>query len=105
MCYKCSDHKAPLRYDSNRLNKVCKDCYLTLTGRADTEEPVAGKKRGILEVLVIDVFYSFCLSEPLLIFLLLTFTRLKPLRSQETVSYAASCSTVTELNRVRGSGV
>ncbi|XP_048010376.1 FYVE, RhoGEF and PH domain-containing protein 4 isoform X1 [Megalobrama amblycephala] len=50
VCYKCSDHKAPLRYDSNRLNKVCKDCYLTLTGRADTEDPVAGKKRGILEI-------------------------------------------------------
>ncbi|KAK7129632.1 hypothetical protein R3I93_019320 [Phoxinus phoxinus] len=50
VCHKCSDYKAPLRYDSNRLNKVCKDCYFTLTGRVDTEEPVAGKKRGILEI-------------------------------------------------------
>ncbi|XP_067283122.1 FYVE, RhoGEF and PH domain-containing protein 4 isoform X2 [Pseudorasbora parva] len=50
VCHKCSDYKAPLKYDSNRLNKVCKDCYFTLTGRVDTEEPVAGKKRGILEI-------------------------------------------------------
>uniref|UniRef100_A0A8C2ALM2 FYVE, RhoGEF and PH domain containing 4b n=1 Tax=Cyprinus carpio TaxID=7962 RepID=A0A8C2ALM2_CYPCA len=51
VCYKCSDYKASLRYDGNKLNKVCKDCYFILTGRADAEEPVSGKKRGILEVL------------------------------------------------------
>ncbi|XP_073802992.1 FYVE, RhoGEF and PH domain-containing protein 4 isoform X3 [Danio rerio] len=50
VCYKCSDHKASLRYDSNKLNKVCKDCYHILTGRADAEEPVCGKKKGILEI-------------------------------------------------------
>uniref|UniRef100_A0A671T6G9 FYVE, RhoGEF and PH domain-containing protein 4-like n=1 Tax=Sinocyclocheilus anshuiensis TaxID=1608454 RepID=A0A671T6G9_9TELE len=49
VCYKCSDYKASLRYDGNKLNKVCKDCYFILTGRADAEEPVSGKKRGILE--------------------------------------------------------
>uniref|UniRef100_A0A672R786 FYVE, RhoGEF and PH domain-containing protein 4-like n=1 Tax=Sinocyclocheilus grahami TaxID=75366 RepID=A0A672R786_SINGR len=51
VCYKCSDYKASLRYDGNKLNKVCKDCYFIVTGRADAEEPVSGKKRGILEVL------------------------------------------------------
>ncbi len=65
MCYKCSDHKASLRYDGNKLNKVCKDCYFILTGRADAEEPVSGKKRGILEVHLIDDFI-FCLHEPFL---------------------------------------
>uniref|UniRef100_A0A671K8W7 FYVE, RhoGEF and PH domain-containing protein 4-like n=1 Tax=Sinocyclocheilus anshuiensis TaxID=1608454 RepID=A0A671K8W7_9TELE len=50
VCYKCSDYKASLRYDGNKLNKVCKDCYFILTGRVDAEEPVSGKKRGILEV-------------------------------------------------------
>uniref|UniRef100_A0A8C1IH32 FYVE, RhoGEF and PH domain containing 4b n=1 Tax=Cyprinus carpio TaxID=7962 RepID=A0A8C1IH32_CYPCA len=50
VCYKCSDYKASLRYDGNKLNKVCKDCYFILTGRMDAEEPVSGKKRGILEV-------------------------------------------------------
>ncbi|KAI2665600.1 FYVE, RhoGEF and PH domain-containing protein 4 [Labeo rohita] len=50
VCYKCSDYKAPLRYDGNKLNKVCKDCYFILTGRVDAEEPVSGKKRGILEI-------------------------------------------------------
>ncbi|XP_043092906.1 FYVE, RhoGEF and PH domain-containing protein 4 isoform X2 [Puntigrus tetrazona] len=50
VCYKCSDYKASLRYDSNKLNKVCKDCYFILTGRVDSEEPVSGKKRGILEI-------------------------------------------------------
>uniref|UniRef100_A0A673MQ38 FYVE, RhoGEF and PH domain-containing protein 4-like n=1 Tax=Sinocyclocheilus rhinocerous TaxID=307959 RepID=A0A673MQ38_9TELE len=50
VCYKCSDYKASLRYDGNKLNKVCKDCYFILTGRVDAEEPVSGKKRGILEI-------------------------------------------------------
>ncbi|XP_026121439.1 FYVE, RhoGEF and PH domain-containing protein 4-like isoform X1 [Carassius auratus] len=50
VCYKCSDYKASLRYDGNKLNKVCKDCFFILTGRVDTEEPVSGKKRGILEI-------------------------------------------------------
>uniref|UniRef100_A0A8C2BUZ0 FYVE, RhoGEF and PH domain containing 4b n=1 Tax=Cyprinus carpio TaxID=7962 RepID=A0A8C2BUZ0_CYPCA len=50
VCYKCSDYKASLRYDGNKLNKVCKDCYFILTGRMDAEEPVSGKKRGILEI-------------------------------------------------------
>lgn len=59
MCYKCSDYKAPLRYDGNKLNKVCKDCYFILTGRVDAEEPVSGKKRGILEVCPIDVLGFF----------------------------------------------
>ncbi|XP_051546718.1 FYVE, RhoGEF and PH domain-containing protein 4-like isoform X3 [Myxocyprinus asiaticus] len=83
VCYKCSDYKALLRYDSNRLNKVCKDCYFILTGRTGTEEPAGGKKKGILEF----------------------FTRLKLRRSRGTVLCVASCSTVTESNHVRGSGV
>lgn len=50
VCYKCSDYKTSLRYDSNKLNRVCKDCYFILTGRADAEEPAGGRKRGILEI-------------------------------------------------------
>lgn len=50
VCYKCSDYKASLQYDGNKLNKVCKDCYFILTGRADAEEPAGGKKKGILEI-------------------------------------------------------
>ncbi|KAF7661505.1 hypothetical protein LDENG_00259730 [Lucifuga dentata] len=46
VCWKCSDNKAPLEYDSNKLNKVCRDCYCILTGEEITE----GKKKGILEV-------------------------------------------------------
>ncbi|XP_062238320.1 FYVE, RhoGEF and PH domain-containing protein 4-like [Platichthys flesus] len=33
VCWKCSDNKAPLEYDGNKLNKVCKACYSILTGR------------------------------------------------------------------------
>ncbi|XP_035003010.2 FYVE, RhoGEF and PH domain-containing protein 4 isoform X1 [Hippoglossus stenolepis] len=33
VCWKCSDNKAALEYDGNKLNKVCKACYSTLTGR------------------------------------------------------------------------
>uniref|UniRef100_A0A803T0U2 FYVE, RhoGEF and PH domain containing 4 n=1 Tax=Anolis carolinensis TaxID=28377 RepID=A0A803T0U2_ANOCA len=47
VCWKCSDYKAHLEYDSNKLNKVCKDCYHIITGCTDSEEK---KKRGILEI-------------------------------------------------------
>uniref|UniRef100_A0A4W5RCI5 FYVE, RhoGEF and PH domain containing 4a n=1 Tax=Hucho hucho TaxID=62062 RepID=A0A4W5RCI5_9TELE len=46
VCWKCSDNKVALEYDSNKINKVCKDCYSILTG----EEKAEGKKKGILEV-------------------------------------------------------
>ncbi|XP_041853882.1 FYVE, RhoGEF and PH domain-containing protein 4a isoform X2 [Melanotaenia boesemani] len=46
VCWKCSDNKAPLEYDGNKVNKVCRDCYSILTGEAITE----GKKKGILEI-------------------------------------------------------
>uniref|UniRef100_A0A8C1GLX8 FYVE, RhoGEF and PH domain containing 4a n=3 Tax=Cyprinus carpio TaxID=7962 RepID=A0A8C1GLX8_CYPCA len=49
VCGKCSDYKAPLEYDGNRINKVCKDCNSILTGHIDSEER-EGKKKGILEV-------------------------------------------------------
>ncbi|XP_024136994.1 FYVE, RhoGEF and PH domain-containing protein 4a isoform X2 [Oryzias melastigma] len=49
VCWKCSDNKAPLEYDGNKMNKVCRDCYSTLTGERSTED---GKKerKGILEI-------------------------------------------------------
>ncbi|KAJ8392019.1 hypothetical protein AAFF_G00083290 [Aldrovandia affinis] len=50
VCSKCSDNKAALEYDSNKMNKVCRDCYLTLTGRSDSEERDEVKRRGILEI-------------------------------------------------------
>uniref|UniRef100_A0A8C9VT02 FYVE, RhoGEF and PH domain-containing protein 4-like n=1 Tax=Scleropages formosus TaxID=113540 RepID=A0A8C9VT02_SCLFO len=48
VCWKCSDYKAPLEYDSNKMNKVCKDCYSTLSGAQDSED--RAKKKGILEI-------------------------------------------------------
>ncbi|KAM9313186.1 FYVE, RhoGEF and PH domain-containing protein 4 [Gastrophryne carolinensis] len=48
VCWKCSDYKAPLAYDGNKINKVCKDCYSILKGENDSEEKE--KKRGILEI-------------------------------------------------------
>uniref|UniRef100_A0A8C5PGD9 FYVE, RhoGEF and PH domain-containing protein 4 n=1 Tax=Leptobrachium leishanense TaxID=445787 RepID=A0A8C5PGD9_9ANUR len=48
VCWKCSEFKAPLVYDGNKMNKVCKDCFLILRGCADGEEKE--KKRGILEI-------------------------------------------------------
>lgn len=47
VCWKCSDYKAHLEYDGNKLNKVCKDCYHVIIGCTDSEEK---KKKGILEV-------------------------------------------------------
>ncbi|XP_047452187.1 FYVE, RhoGEF and PH domain-containing protein 4a isoform X2 [Mugil cephalus] len=46
VCWKCSDNKAALEYDGNKMNKVCKDCFSILTGEGKTE----GKKKGILEI-------------------------------------------------------
>uniref|UniRef100_A0A8D0LC79 FYVE, RhoGEF and PH domain containing 4 n=1 Tax=Sphenodon punctatus TaxID=8508 RepID=A0A8D0LC79_SPHPU len=47
VCWKCSDYKAHLEYDRNKMNKVCKDCYHILKGSTDSEEK---KKKGILEI-------------------------------------------------------
>ncbi|KAM9170298.1 FYVE, RhoGEF and PH domain-containing protein 4 isoform 1-T1 [Pangshura tecta] len=47
VCWKCSDYKAQLEYDGNKLNKVCKDCYQIIRGCTDSEEK---KKKGILEI-------------------------------------------------------
>ncbi|XP_051512729.1 FYVE, RhoGEF and PH domain-containing protein 4-like isoform X4 [Myxocyprinus asiaticus] len=49
VCWKCSDYKASLEYEGNKMNKVCKDCYSILTGHIDCEEK-EGKKKGILEI-------------------------------------------------------
>ncbi|XP_056908555.1 FYVE, RhoGEF and PH domain-containing protein 4a isoform X4 [Takifugu flavidus] len=46
VCWKCSDNKVALEYDSNKINKVCKDCFSILKGEGLTE----GKKKGILEI-------------------------------------------------------
>ncbi|RLW01784.1 hypothetical protein DV515_00007797 [Chloebia gouldiae] len=47
VCWKCSDYKAHLEYDGNKLNKVCKDCYHVIIGCTDSEEK---KRKGILEI-------------------------------------------------------
>ncbi|KAK3569793.1 hypothetical protein QTP86_004598 [Hemibagrus guttatus] len=49
VCWKCSDNKAPLEYDGNKMNKVCRDCYSILKGHTEGEEK-EGKKKGILEI-------------------------------------------------------
>ncbi|XP_056137270.1 FYVE, RhoGEF and PH domain-containing protein 4a isoform X2 [Lampris incognitus] len=46
VCWKCSDNKVALEYDGNKVNKVCRDCFSSLTG----EERAEGKKKGILEI-------------------------------------------------------
>ncbi|XP_041834110.1 FYVE, RhoGEF and PH domain-containing protein 4-like isoform X2 [Melanotaenia boesemani] len=48
VCWKCSDYKVALDYDGNKLNKVCKACYLVLTGLSG--EKVDRKKRRTLEL-------------------------------------------------------
>ncbi|KAJ8391054.1 hypothetical protein AAFF_G00096750 [Aldrovandia affinis] len=48
VCWKCSDNKVALEYDSNKMNKVCKDCYGILTGISESEDRAEGKKKGIL---------------------------------------------------------
>lgn len=35
VCWKCSDNKVALEYDGNKLNKVCKSCFLILTTQKD----------------------------------------------------------------------
>ncbi|XP_042565936.1 FYVE, RhoGEF and PH domain-containing protein 4 isoform X2 [Clupea harengus] len=55
VCAKCSDNKAALQYDGNKVNKVCKDCFFILTGRTEGEEKLEhkradSKKKGILEI-------------------------------------------------------
>ncbi|XP_029018265.1 FYVE, RhoGEF and PH domain-containing protein 4-like [Betta splendens] len=48
VCWKCSDNKAALEYDGNRLNKVCSSCFSILTGqRGDAAE---GRRRATLEL-------------------------------------------------------
>uniref|UniRef100_A0A8C1QG42 FYVE, RhoGEF and PH domain containing 4a n=1 Tax=Cyprinus carpio TaxID=7962 RepID=A0A8C1QG42_CYPCA len=49
VCWKCSEYKATLEYDGNKMSKVCKDCFCILTGHIDSEER-EGKKKGILEI-------------------------------------------------------
>ncbi|XP_027526003.1 FYVE, RhoGEF and PH domain-containing protein 2 isoform X2 [Corapipo altera] len=48
VCARCSDYKAELQYDGNRLNRVCQECYIFLTGHAVLEDR-EGKHKGILE--------------------------------------------------------
>ncbi|XP_078529923.1 FYVE, RhoGEF and PH domain-containing protein 4 isoform X2 [Lissotriton helveticus] len=48
VCWKCSDYKAALEYDGNKMCKVCKDCHNFLTtGSMGNEEK---KKKGYLVV-------------------------------------------------------
>lgn len=47
VCWKCSDYKAQLEYDGGKVSKVCRDCFLLISGFTDGEEK---KRKGILEV-------------------------------------------------------
>lgn len=49
VCARCSDYKAELQYDGNRLNRVCQECYIFLTGHVVLEDREE-KHKGILEV-------------------------------------------------------
>ncbi|KAJ8370198.1 hypothetical protein SKAU_G00102260 [Synaphobranchus kaupii] len=48
VCWKCSDFKAALQYDDNKVNRVCRACYNILVGQTEGQEK-EGRKRGILE--------------------------------------------------------
>ncbi|XP_075298781.1 FYVE, RhoGEF and PH domain-containing protein 2 isoform X2 [Opisthocomus hoazin] len=48
VCARCSDYKAKLQYNGNRLNRVCQECYIFLTGHVVLEDR-EGKHKGILE--------------------------------------------------------
>ncbi|XP_057555787.1 FYVE, RhoGEF and PH domain-containing protein 2 isoform X8 [Hippopotamus amphibius kiboko] len=48
VCARCSDYRAELKYDDNRPNRVCFDCYTFLTGNVLPEDK-EDKRRGILE--------------------------------------------------------
>lgn len=49
VCARCSDYRAELQYDGNRLNRVCQECYVFLMGHVVLED-WEGKHKGILEV-------------------------------------------------------
>ncbi|MEQ2190626.1 hypothetical protein XENOCAPTIV_002662 [Xenoophorus captivus] len=57
VCWKCSDNKAALEYDGNRLNKVCKACYSILAGQR--AERMDRKKRRMLEDCVLSGFLQY----------------------------------------------
>ncbi|XP_054424705.1 FYVE, RhoGEF and PH domain-containing protein 2 [Pteronotus mesoamericanus] len=48
VCARCSDYRAELKYDDNRPNRVCLDCYTFLTGNVLPEDK-DDRRRGILE--------------------------------------------------------
>ncbi|XP_065554853.1 FYVE, RhoGEF and PH domain-containing protein 2 isoform X3 [Lathamus discolor] len=48
VCARCSDYRAELQYDGNRLNRVCQECYVLLMGHVVLEDR-EGKHKGILE--------------------------------------------------------
>ncbi|NXL76129.1 FGD2 protein, partial [Leptocoma aspasia] len=48
VCARCSDYKAELQYDGNRPNRVCRECFIFLTGHTVPEDR-EGKHKGILE--------------------------------------------------------
>ncbi|KAM6237299.1 FYVE, RhoGEF and PH domain-containing protein 2 isoform 2-T2 [Porphyrio hochstetteri] len=54
VCARCSDYRAELQYDGNRLNRVCQECYVFLTGHVVLEDR-EGKHKGILEKEAADV--------------------------------------------------
>uniref|UniRef100_A0A6I8PDM3 FYVE-type domain-containing protein n=1 Tax=Ornithorhynchus anatinus TaxID=9258 RepID=A0A6I8PDM3_ORNAN len=48
VCARCSDFRAELKYDENRSNRVCLECYVFLTGNLLPEEKEE-RRKGILE--------------------------------------------------------
>uniref|UniRef100_A0A672UVJ3 FYVE, RhoGEF and PH domain containing 2 n=1 Tax=Strigops habroptila TaxID=2489341 RepID=A0A672UVJ3_STRHB len=48
VCARCSDYRAELQYDGNRLNRVCQECYIFLMGHVVLEDREE-KHKGILE--------------------------------------------------------
>ncbi|NWW44405.1 FGD2 protein, partial [Pedionomus torquatus] len=68
VCARCSDYKAELQYDGNRLNRVCQECYIFLTGHVVLEDR-EGKHKGILEVSSATGWFVIPQDDPLVLYI------------------------------------
>lgn len=57
VCARCSDYRVELKYDDNRPNRVCFNCYTFLTGNVLPEDK-EDRRRGILEVRATVLLFS-----------------------------------------------
>nr|XP_019947718.1 PREDICTED: FYVE, RhoGEF and PH domain-containing protein 4-like isoform X1 [Paralichthys olivaceus] len=56
VCWKCSDNKVALKYDGNKLNKVCKTCYSILNSQRGEERILESEASPVSGDVVISGF-------------------------------------------------